>query len=123
MDMAKPRRGGGRRQRLGAREGGGRGRGTFVGRGERARGREGPRERVDDWLNEIASRAIIRSSLFQDSTSGAERTCNAEAVPIKCDGRESAGLPTLSVKESVGLPALSNENLSVYRQILYRHIL
>ena len=31
----------------------------------------------------------------------------SEAAPIKCDGRESAGLPTLSVKESVGLPALS----------------
>ena len=29
----------------------------------------------------------------------------AEAAPIKCDGRESAGLPTLSIKESVGLPA------------------
>ena len=32
---------------------------------------------------------------------------NAEAAPIKCDGRESAGLPTLLIKESVGLPALS----------------
>ena len=31
----------------------------------------------------------------------------AEAAPIKCDGRESAGLPTLSICESVGLPALS----------------
>ena len=32
---------------------------------------------------------------------------SSEAAPIKCDGRESAGLPTLSLKESVGLPALS----------------
>ena len=31
----------------------------------------------------------------------------AEAAPIKCDGRESAGLPTLSICESVGIPALS----------------
>ena len=30
-----------------------------------------------------------------------------EAAPIKCAGRESAGLPTLSVGEFVSLPALS----------------
>ena len=35
------------------------------------------------------------------------QSSTAEAAPIKCDSRESAGLPTLSIKESVGLLALS----------------
>ena len=41
---------------------------------------------------------VVQSHLSKTTT---------EAAPTKCDGRESAGLLSLSIKESVGLPALS----------------
>ena len=48
-----------------------------------------------------------RESAGLPTLSICESVCLPEAAPIKCDGRESAGSPTLSIKESVGLPALS----------------
>ena len=48
----------------------------------------------------------------------------SEVAPIKCDGRESAGLPTLSISESVGLPALSiRESVSLPADSLPAHFI